>query len=125
MVLRSYTKIPGDLENVPLSVLNNRWKKPGDIATIPAFTTIGNFDNLFRSSDGGYTNGSFLRLNNIALGYALPDKYLRKLRLKGLSFTLNVQNVFTLTNYDGIDPEMPFGDLPQPRVFNGRFAITL
>ncbi|MDR6783515.1 SusC/RagA family TonB-linked outer membrane protein [Pedobacter africanus] len=125
MMLRSYTKTPGDIENAPLSVLTNVWRKPGDIAAMPAFTTLGNFDNLFTSSDGGYTDGSFLRLNNISAGYSLPDKLARKLGVKGLNFGVNIENIFTLTNYDGIDPEMPFGNFPQPRTFNGRLAITL
>ncbi|MBK0383102.1 TonB-dependent receptor [Pedobacter sp. SD-b] len=51
-------------------------------------------------------DGSFLRLNNITIGYTLPDKTLKKLRMERLRFYATVNNLAVLTNYSGYDPEV-------------------
>jgi len=64
-------------------------------------------------------DGSFIRLDNINLGYSLPDDVLaQNMRLR---FYASVNNVFTLTNYDGIDPEFNFngGDRGNGEIFFG------
>ncbi|MDR6786115.1 TonB-linked SusC/RagA family outer membrane protein [Pedobacter africanus] len=122
---RAYTGTPGAfMQNVPVSALDNYWKKPGDIAVYPRLTE-NIVDSNFILSDGSITDASFLRLNTIAIAYSLSEGFARKLGIKGLSFGLNIQNIFTLTKYEGIDPQLPFGSFPQPRTFNGRLAITL
>ncbi|RYE20087.1 MAG: SusC/RagA family TonB-linked outer membrane protein [Sphingobacteriales bacterium] len=57
--------------NVPLDVFNNHWQKPGDISPYPRFTTLSS-DGYFDKSDGAYTDGSYLRLQNVAISYSLP-----------------------------------------------------
>lgn len=126
MVQRAYIGMPGALGNVPVMAFNNYWKKPGDIAINPVLTTNGGAgEGLFGSSDGGYTDGSYLRLSNISVSYALADKFTKNLGVKQLRLSFNVQNIFTLTKYDGIDPQLPFGVFPQPRTFNCSLSITL
>jgi TonB-linked SusC/RagA family outer membrane protein len=51
-------------------------------------------------------DGSFLRLNNVILGYSLPGKWITKAHLSQFRFYLNVNNVFVLTRYTGFDPEV-------------------
>jgi TonB-linked SusC/RagA family outer membrane protein len=52
-------------------------------------------------------DGSFLRLKTVALSYAIPVQPLQKLRyLNHLSFNVSSQNLFTWTNYSGMDPEV-------------------
>ncbi len=51
-------------------------------------------------------DGSFLRINNITLGYNLPKSLLSHVRLSGLRVYATVNNVFTFTNYSGYDPEV-------------------
>lgn len=52
-------------------------------------------------------NASFLRLKNIQLGYALPKKALGSQKVvKGVQFTVTGRNVWTVTKYSGIDPEV-------------------
>ncbi|MFA4870200.1 MAG: SusC/RagA family TonB-linked outer membrane protein [Pedobacter sp.] len=127
IVQRAYTGgSPGAVGNVPVTAFSNYWKRPGDIAINPILTTNpGVSESLFGSSDGGYTDGSYLRLSNISARYYLAEKFAQKLGAKQLSVSLNVQNIFTLTKYDGIDPQLPFGEYPQPRTFNFRLSITL
>ncbi len=51
-------------------------------------------------------DGSFLRLNNLTLGYSLPVKSLTKLRMSKLRFYVTGNNLAIITNYTGYDPEV-------------------
>jgi len=51
-------------------------------------------------------DGSFLRLRNIQLGYTLPNAVLDRLGMTQARIFVNAQNILTLTNYEGIDPEV-------------------
>ena len=51
-------------------------------------------------------NGSFLRLATLTLGYTLPQKFIKKLRLSNLRFYFSCYNVFCWTKYTGFDPEV-------------------
>ena len=51
-------------------------------------------------------DGSFLRLKTVTLGYNLPDKLLRKMRIRQLRVSLAAENLLTFTNYSGSDPEV-------------------
>ena len=51
-------------------------------------------------------SGDFLKLSNITLGYTLPKKYFGQSGITKLRVYAQVQNVFTITGYDGLDPEV-------------------
>jgi len=51
-------------------------------------------------------DGSFLRLKTMRLGYTLPKNILDKVKMKSLRVYLQATNLFTLTNYGGLDPEV-------------------
>ena len=51
-------------------------------------------------------DGSYVRLKNIALGYTFPKSITNKLHLDNLRRYCNLQNVLTITGYDGYDPEI-------------------
>ncbi len=51
-------------------------------------------------------DGSFLRLKTLQLSYALPERAVRKIGLRGLIFTVSGQNLWTWTKYSGLDPEV-------------------
>ena len=59
-----------------------------------------------RLSDRYIEDGSYLRVKNIALGYNFPKKTLTKLHLQSLRVYANIQNLYTITNYTGLDPEI-------------------
>lgn len=63
-------------------------------------------NNNQRPSDFYLEDGTFLRLRNIQLGYNLPDDLVSKAKLQGLRIYLSANNLFTLTNYNGFDPEI-------------------
>ncbi|MGY5848614.1 SusC/RagA family TonB-linked outer membrane protein, partial [Salegentibacter sp. HM20] len=58
-----------------------------------------------------YTDASFLRLRTLTLGYDFPDSIINSIGLQKASLFINGQNLFTLTNYEGVDPEMPVGGI--------------
>ncbi|MBE9585423.1 TonB-dependent receptor [Mucilaginibacter sp. JRF] len=51
-------------------------------------------------------NGSYLRLRNVTLGYTLPSDVAKKLALSKLRLSFSAQNLFTITKYSGLDPEI-------------------
>lgn len=51
-------------------------------------------------------DGSFLRINNLTLGYSLPSDLLKKIKLSRFRAYATVNNLATLTNYTGYDPEV-------------------
>ncbi|MBQ7420254.1 MAG: TonB-dependent receptor [Prevotella sp.] len=59
-----------------------------------------------RWSDRYIEDGSYVRLKNIALGYNFPKKWIRKWGLESLRIYANIQNLLTITGYDGYDPEI-------------------
>lgn len=77
------------------------------------------FQNRQYLSDYYVRNASFIKMDNLSLAYTF-NKY--------LSMTAMVQNVFTITKYNGVDPEVPNGmDLsfyPRPRTFSMNLAFT-
>lgn len=52
-----------------------------------------------------YTDFDFVRISNIGLGYQFPQEVLEKLNMSSLRLSLDVQNPFTFTDYEGSDPE--------------------
>jgi len=50
-------------------------------------------------------DGSFIRINNITLGYSLPKKLLKKVRITNLRLYATANNIATITGYSGYDPE--------------------
>lgn len=128
MAIEPYAYLyPGSFNNnIPLSIYNNHWQKPGDISTNPRLTTLltSTSDGYFAQSDGAYTDGSYLRLQNLALSYALPEHLARKIGVQGINLKVSMENVFTISKYPGIDPELPFGSQPQAKTFNGQLTLT-
>lgn len=60
-------------------------------------------------------NNSYLRIKSIILTYSLPGTAVKKMRMRGLSFNVSLNNFFTFTKYDGMDPEIPGATYPTTR----------
>lgn len=74
-------------------------------AKLPRATVNDPNDND-RISDRYIEDGSYVRLKNISLGYTFDKKLLKKTGLESLRLYANIQNVCTITGYDGYDPEI-------------------
>jgi hypothetical protein len=56
-------------------------------------------------TDWAIEDASFLRLNTLSLGYTLPSSLTKLANINSLRFYVTAYNVFTITGYDGFDPE--------------------
>ncbi len=83
----------------------NRWTPENPGNTYPRLVS-NDPNNNQRPSDFYVEDGSFLRLRNLQIGYNLPSRLLNKIKLQGLRIYLSANNLFTVTNYSGFDPEI-------------------
>lgn len=106
-----------------------RWQKPGDVTDIPkatssfgtAYSTYFNYTN----SPAVYGDASFIRLKTLSLSYSLAPTAVQRLHLQGLRLYVQGQNLFTLTRYNGFDPEVPLWALPPQRVLTGGVQVSI
>lgn len=89
-----------------------------------------------RISDRYVEDGSYIRLQNISLSYTLPRSLVSKLKLQNVKVYMNLQNVYTWTNYSGYDPEVgsmygdalmtgvDYGRYPSPRIYTFGLNIS-
>ena len=82
----------------------NYWHGEGTSNTLPRLT-LGNNANFINISDIYMHNGSYLRCQNITLGYDFK-KLFTKMPLSEARFYVTAQNLFTITGYNGMDPEI-------------------
>ncbi len=96
-----------DLQGMPrlfnsgVEVLD-RWNGEGTSNSIPRAGAVA---NNVQSSDRFVENGSFTRLKNITLGYTIPANLLKN-KLSSVRIYVSAQNMVTLTDYSGLDPEV-------------------
>lgn len=68
-------------------------------------------NNNTRESTRFLENGDFLRMRQLQIGYTLPRPLSTKIQMEKIRFYLSAENLFTITGYDGIDPEFSRGVL--------------
>ena len=90
----------------------------------------------WRVSDRYVEDGSYLRIQNISIGYTFPRKWLQKTPIQNLKVYANLQNVYTWTKYKGYDPEVgslygnqlyngiDYGRYPSPRIYTFGLNVT-
>ncbi len=83
----------------------NRWTGPGTSNGMPR-AVVGDPNNNNRFSNRWVENGSFLRLKNLQVGYAIPAVLLQKVKMNNLRVYLSAQNLAVITGYSGLDPEV-------------------
>ena len=84
--------------------VKDSWTPTNTGAKIPLFESASNFSTNTQSNSFYVEDGSFLRLQNVTLGYTLPTDLLDKFKLTKLRFYVSANNLFTLTGYSGLDP---------------------
>ncbi len=63
-------------------------------------------DSSQEPSSAFVEDGSFLRLKTLRLGYTVPNQLLQRVQIKNLSLYAQITNLFTITKYGGLDPEL-------------------
>ncbi len=85
--------------------MNDRWSEENPDGKYPrAMATDVNAND--RPSDLFIEDASFIRLNNLELGYSLPQKWVAKRNVSALRLYLSGQNILTITNYSGYSPDI-------------------
>ena len=95
----------------------NRWTGEGTSNTVPRATLADDNKNYSRVSNLFLESGAYFRLKNVQLGYTLPKTLVNKVGLDNLKFYVMANNLFTLTKYNGYDPEIGGGSLGVDRGF--------
>ena len=105
----------------------NYWTPSNPNSNIPAPRASFGNNNLVMS-DRFLEDASYLRIQNVRLGYTLPAKYAKKAKLNQLKIYFSGQNLYVFTKYKGMDPEVgslnqnpilqniDYGRYPTPRV---------
>ena len=95
----------GLFRNILSDAYHGAWRPEKPSNSYPRIGYLGNDGPEFLAiSDRYVEDGSYLRLNNVTLGYDLPIK--ENNTIKGANIYVTGQNLLTLTNYSGYDPEI-------------------
>ncbi|MDR0542477.1 MAG: TonB-dependent receptor [Dysgonamonadaceae bacterium] len=105
--------------NLPKNL--NPWNGKGTSNTTPR-PYMNTSDNVLSTSDRWIERGDYLRLKNIQMGYTLPQKVLQATKfVERLRVYVGAQNLFTLTDYSGLDPEISGGGIYDKGYDDGHF----
>jgi TonB-linked SusC/RagA family outer membrane protein len=113
-------------------LLYNSWTTSNVNATVPKATNKSNFSTNTQVCSYYIENGSYLRLKTIQAGYTLPAEFTNKAGIGSFRIYLQAVNLFTITGYSGLDPEIggpdlsfgiDYGNYPQVKQFI--FGINL
>lgn len=103
------TRYVGDFYNQSQYNKNSRvvnaWTPTNTNTDIPR-VTMDDPNNNIRPSSYYVQDASFVRLKNMKIGYSVPQSILSKIKFNSLYIYAQATNLFTITGYDGIDPEV-------------------
>lgn len=131
-ILRSslnYAKVDLIDPTLPADDYRNLYVTNPGATTMPALQRTDANANYTRVSDLLIEDASYIRLQNISVGYTFPRNWMRKIYLENLRIYFSAQNVHTWTKYKGLDPEVgamygdalmtgvDYGRYPSPRIY--------
>lgn len=91
------------------------------------YLRIGNVASAFRATDNELYNSSYLKLKTIQIGYTFPTRLVSKANISKLRIFATGENIATITNFPGVDPEIGGGGFqayPIPRMISGGINLT-
>lgn len=100
-IFAAYHQPSRPITNKPIEFFTGRWQQPGDIATYPS---AANATSAY-DTDLVVQDGSYMRIKQIQLGYNFSPELAKRLRLKKLRVYVSLDDYFTFTKYNGLDPE--------------------
>jgi hypothetical protein len=105
----------------------------GDDALAPIWESAANISTSGAENSWYVEDGSYLRMQNISVGYTFPTSMIKKIGLSRARLSGSVNNIFTITKYSGLDPAVggdadsrfgvDVGNYPLTRSFN--FGLNL
>ena len=125
---QAFFNSPGTFSNQPIEVLD-RWQNPGDITNVQRYSTeAGTASTLYRPVGGNdmqFDDASFIRLKNVSLIYNFSKSLVERFKLEQARVFIQGQNLLTITDYIGLDPESRGFNLPPLRVISVGASVTL
>lgn len=100
----------------------DRWTGEGTSNSVPRASSEASNNQLFSSFY--VEDGSFLRIQNVQLGYSIPTKYLSNMGLDQFRFYVAVNNVYTFTKYRGYNPDVSNSNPTSAGVDLGQYPNT-
>ena len=108
---RAYTNLLDDMNS------GNRWRTIDDqgnvVTDLAALAELNKNATIWKPPTGNYLfhswaveDGSFLRINNVTLGYTIPERISKKVLIQKLRAYITINNLYTFTKYSGYDPEV-------------------
>lgn len=112
--------------NTYASIMTDVWNSQTGTGWMPGVASNPySGKNPSGSNDFYLMSGAYVKLKNITLGYSLPDKLFSAGKfIQGARFFLDAQNVWTITNYKGFDPELATGN-PYPQAVSVSLGFNL
>lgn len=120
-MVRNYERV--QLYTNRLDYYIERWRGEGTSSTVPRLTTKPTANSVL--SDFFIEDSSFVRLQNIQLGYSLSNSLLEKMKIDNLRFYITAENLITLTKYKGYDPAASSGTPIGGGIDNGFYPIPV
>ncbi|CAG5000456.1 TonB-dependent receptor P3 [Dyadobacter sp. CECT 9275] len=105
-LVRYYTHFYSGFRGGKSNALLNAWTPENTNTTVPKIEAAGNFSTSSVPNSYYIENGSFLKLRSIILGYTISPAILQKIRANNLRVYIQASNLFTITKYSGLDPEL-------------------
>ena len=121
-----YSMNYGNLATNRASDILNAWSPQNTGSDIPALSLTDD-NNEARFSTYYVENGSYMKMKYLKLSYSLPKSIIEKFKCKNFDVYFQVENLFTITKYKGLDPELLPGEYgarfdngayPRPRTFS-------
>jgi TonB-linked SusC/RagA family outer membrane protein len=102
--VRYWTDFPTFAGNRSRRMLEDSWRPGKTNALLPQLRS----NDVISSNPSTYylENGSYLRMKNVQLSYKLPASLIKRVGIEQLQVYLQAQNLFTITKYTGLDPEI-------------------
>ena len=104
-MVRNYERTQPNANKISLNL--DRWTGPGTSNTVPRVTTAATANTIF--SDYYVEDASFVRIQNVQLGYTIPKSLTGKIGINELRLFTSVSNLYTFTKYLGYDPAASTG----------------
>ncbi len=114
------------VQNVSNEYYTNRWTATNPSNTYARASYNDDVTGNNVPSSAWIQNGSFLKLKNVTVGYTLPLSMVNKLSISKVRVYFSTQNLFTITSYKGLDPEIGLqnGNATQNGVDNGTYPSS-
>ncbi|MES1214600.1 MAG: SusC/RagA family TonB-linked outer membrane protein [Bacteroidota bacterium] len=89
------------------TALYNSWTPTHQNAKAPIMENDVNFSNAAAINSYRLEKGTYVKNKSMILGYTFPKRWLEKIKIERFRVYIQVANLFTITKYSGLDPELP------------------